>query len=294
VAGCLLLVHLLRTSARDGVAAPSDRFAAAYASRANRVWDDMARWQVVAGNAYVIVSALVGLQGGWDGSAADGAGLLLWYGWLGSLATASVLYYVPRLFGARGEDEHALRLGVALWHVGIVLSLFLDRRGLLLLTVAGGTILFVVFARVVQSALRRTLRVVGSRRVVLDLSYRQLLFAGIVFSLLASLTVPWWSGMHVGASRILWTWLLFVFIPVALHVFHPVPIPGVRIMPMLGAGVVGSLLGIWAGPAAQAGVGLLAACLLAVGGAMLWRPRRRQALRLLNVDPNGGRSERRT
>lgn len=290
VAGCLLLLHLSRAGGREGMPVPTERFAPAYGSRHNRLWDQLARYEVVAGNAYVLLAALYGLHGGWDGSAADGTGLILWYGWLGTLAAAGSLYYLPRLFGARGGDDGLLVAARALWHGGLLAALLFDRRVLLVATVLGGVILFAAVMRMLQSAGRRVFRVVGSRRIGLAPLYRQLLLVAVVFGLFTAMTVPWWNGLHSGASHILWTWLLFLFMPIVMHVFHAGgPAPGRAVLLGLSAGILGNLLGIWPGVAAEAGALLLGLSLLTLGLLLLLQPKLAARLPLGRADSTGDR-----
>ena len=271
-AGCLVLVHLLRAGGRDGMPLPTERFAPAFAQRGNRTWDEVARWEVVAALGYVVLAAVAGLEGGWGGSTADPVGVLVWYGWLASLAASSSLFYLPRLLGVRPDTAALVVAARLLWHVGIVASLLFHLRGLLACTSVGGVLLFAALLKLFQASGRRVLRVVGSRRVDLLPLYRQLLFLAAVFGLLASLTVPWWKGLHSGASHILWTWMLFLFVPLLAHVFgRRGRLPTAPVVGVLSAGIVASLLGIWPGPAAAFGVLLMSLSAFGVGAVMLFQ-----------------------
>lgn len=253
VAGALAVFLLWRGS--EGVKAPSehleDLLAPGFRPGSEEAQTDrLARGMVMLAAIDLLLAALFALRHEEHFLLPTFAGILFWYGWVGSLAWASLHFFSPRFMGRHLAWTPLSIAGFVGWQAGILGAFAFDAWWILVLAAAGGLAMLPPLLRLFVVTMRPRPRIVGSRRAFIHSSFRSLLVLAATLALVAVIAIPWPGPVSDGTYRLVAAWAVASLLALLGHMafvhlgWHYSP---QSLVAGIDAWVVGFVLTLWPG-----------------------------------------------
>ncbi len=221
--------------------------------------DRLARGMVMMAAVDLLLAALFALRHEEHFLLPTFAGLLFWYGWVGSLAWASLHYFGPRFLG-RHLTWMPLSVGGFIgWQGGILGAFAFGEWWILALSAVGGLAMLPAFLRLFVVTMRPRPRIVGSRRAFIHSSFRSLLVLSATLALVAIIAIPWPGPVSDGTYRLVTAWAVASLLALLGHMafvhlgWHYAP---QSLVAGIDSWVVGLVFSLWTGGLAVLGAGL--------------------------------------